>query len=191
MAQRPTGVVQPLPLEVVRPGRVAVTQGARGAGVRIVEHGILRATVVASDGRRLLLDVLGPGDAVGMPEGMDEPCEIRAAGPVRLRPAPDAQVQEALAARHRRDVRVALDLATLGAPDRIWSRMSDLADRLGRPVPGGLTIPVVLMQEDVAALAGTSRETVSRTVRRLVREGRLEVGRRGRWIVRRQLRLVR
>jgi CRP/FNR family cyclic AMP-dependent transcriptional regulator len=190
MVRRPVGVLEPLPLTIVRPGRVAVAQGAPGTGVRVVELGFLRAAVVAPDGRRLLLDVLGPGEAVGVPDGVDAPCEIRAAGPVRLLAVQGSRAEAALAARHARDVAIALDLATLRAPARIERRLVDLAARFGTPVAGGMRIPVVLTQDDLAALAATSRETVNRTLRRLAREGRVERERRGRYVVRQQLRLV-
>jgi CRP/FNR family transcriptional regulator len=190
MVQRPAGVLEPLPLTVVRPGRVALAQGAPGTGVSLVASGYLLVEVLTTEGRRLLLDVVGPGDAVGMPEGEPSPCEIRAAGPVRLRPVTGVAAVAGLAARHRRDVWLALELSGVAAPDRVERRLVDLASRLGVPVPGGHRIPVALTQDDVAALAATSRETTNRAIARLVRQGRLEVLRRGRYVVRQQLRLV-
>ena len=190
MIQRPAGALEPLSLTIVRPGRVAAIQGAPGQGVSVVQTGMLWACVVGPDGNRVVLDVLGPGDAVGMPEGVPASCEVRAASPVRLRPVRGHEAETALAARHRRDVALILDLASAGAAERVERRLVDLAERLGRPVPGGLRIPLVLTQEDLAGLAATSRETVNRALRGLVRHGRLEVERRGRYVVRHQLRLV-
>ncbi|MEX0984047.1 MAG: Crp/Fnr family transcriptional regulator [Actinomycetota bacterium] len=190
MVQRPVGVLEPLPLTIVRPGKVAALQGAPGTGVSVVEAGFLWASVVATDGRRLVLDVLGPGDAVGMPEGEEAPCEIRAASPVRLRGVRGHDAEAALAARHRRDVLLALELARTSAAERVERRLLDLAARVGRPAPGGARIPLLITQDDLAGLAATSRETANRAVRRLLRDGRLEMERRGRYVVRQQLRLV-
>jgi len=190
MVQRPLGVLEPLPLTIVRPGKVALAQGARGTGVSVVENGYLWARVVTKDGRRLVLDLLGPGDTVGVPEGEESPCEIRAARPVRLRPLQGQEAEAAAARRHRRDVALAVMLTCPGAHRRVERRLVDLAERIGQPVPGGRTIPITITQDDLASLAATSRETVNRTVRRLVNEGRLEVRRRGRYVVRQQLRLV-
>jgi CRP-like cAMP-binding protein len=66
----------------------------------------------------------------------------------------------------------------------------DLAARFGTPVGDGVRIPIVLTQDDLAAMTATTRETVNRVLRRLIREGRVEVERRGRYVVRHQLRLV-
>jgi DNA-binding IclR family transcriptional regulator len=49
---------------------------------------------------------------------------------------------------------------------------------------------VTLSQTDLALLTGLSRESVSRVVRTLTSIGRLERERRGRYVVRSQLRLV-
>jgi CRP-like cAMP-binding protein len=190
MERRRAGVLEPLPLTIVRPGRVAAIQGAPGTGVTVVESGLLWAAAVSAEGRRLVLDVLGPGDVVGAPEGESSPCEVRAAGPVRLRAVDDRRAQAAMAARRRREVALALDLAFADAGQRIERRLVDLAARIGQPVAGGARIPLVLTQDDLAGLAATSRETANRTVRRLRREGRLEIERRGRYVVRQQLRLV-
>ena len=190
MVQRQVGVLEPLPLTIVRPGRVALAQGAPGVGVSVVETGYLWARVVTRDGRRLVLDLLGPGDTVGVPEGEESPCEIRAARPVRLRPVHGREAEAALAARHRRDIAVAVVLTCPGAHRRVERRLADLAERVGHPVPGGRRIPFTLTQDDLAGLAATSRETANRAVRRLLRDGRLEMERRGRYVVRQQLRLV-
>jgi len=190
MIQRPMGEVEPLPLIVLRPGRLAVAQGAPCPGSWRVESGLLWVRAVSADGRRLALDIAGPGDLVGEPQGEVSPCEVRAIGPARLRPVADEEVASAHAARHRREIALALDLAYLAAPARVERRLVTLAERLGRPATGGLRIPTLLTQEDVASLAATSRETVSRAIHQLVRDGRIEVERRGRYLVRSQLRLV-
>jgi CRP/FNR family transcriptional regulator, cyclic AMP receptor protein len=190
MSQRPARGFQPLPLTIVRPGHVAVAQGALGTGVTVVGSGLLWASAVADDGSRLVLDVLGPGDAVGEPDGVASPCEVRAAGPVRLRPVRGEEAERAIAARQARAVALALDLAFLDSGTRIQRRLADLATRIGLPSPTGIRIPLILTQDDLAGMAATSRETVNRVVRRLRRDGSIEIERRGRYVVRPPLRLV-
>ena len=182
---------EPLPLMVVRPGRVAVSQGQAGAGLWTIEHGLLRAWTVSAQGRTLTLDLLGPGDPIGEPDGGAAPCTVTALRPSRLRALPPASAAPALACRARRAAALAADLAWLDVPARIERRLQDLAARFGRPVPGGVLIPIALTQEDLASLAGTARETVNRALRALMERGRVDVERRGRYVVASQMRLVR
>jgi CRP/FNR family cyclic AMP-dependent transcriptional regulator len=189
--RRPEAVVQPLPLIIVRPGKTLVRQGETGAGAWRVESGILRASLVTPDGRELVLDLLGPGDVAGEPPGAVSTCTLQALGPARLRAIGAGELAPALAARAGRAAALASDVAWLDVGTRIERRLQDLAARFGRPVPGGTLIPITLRQDDLAALAGTSRETANRAVRRLTERGRIRVERRGRYVVRSPLRLVR
>jgi CRP/FNR family transcriptional regulator, cyclic AMP receptor protein len=183
-------VVQPLPLLIVRPGKTVVRQGEPGAGAWRVETGILRASLVTHDGRELVVDLLGPGDVVGEPVGSFAACTVEALRPSRLRPADADGLASALAERAGRAAALACDVAWLDVATRIERRLQDLAARFGRPVPGGTLVPITLRQDDLASLAGTSRETANRAIRRLVRCGRLRVERRGRYVVRTPVSLV-
>jgi CRP/FNR family cyclic AMP-dependent transcriptional regulator len=191
MLQRPVGVVEPLPLAIVRSGQVPVRQGEACRALWVVESGLLRASAVSNDGRVLALDLLGPGDAVGEPDGAPSAWSVSALRPSRLRPVRGGASIRPLAARAHRLTMLASDLAWLGVATRIERRLQDLATRFGRPVPYGVLIPIHLTQEDLAALAGTSRESANRALRGLMARGRVDVERRGRYIVRSQLRLVR
>lgn len=190
MSQRPTGAVEPLPLVVLRPGQEPVRQDEPSPALWVVESGVLRACVVAAEGHRLLLDLLGPGDLAGEPDGEPSACTLRAVRPTRLRPVPPARVAAGLAQRAARLTQLACDLAWLDAPGRVERRLDDLAERFGRPVPGGTAIAVRLTQDDLAGLAGTTRETANRAIRALTARGRLTVARRGRYVVRTPLRVV-
>ena len=189
--QRSVAVVEPLPLTIVRSGRTLVRQGETGAGPWLVESGILRASLVTPDGRELVVDLLGPGDVAGEPPGTLAGCTLLTLRPARLRPAAVGELTAALAERARRASILACDVAWLDVATRIERRLQDLAARFGRPVPGGTSIPITLRQEDLAALAGTSRETANRALRRLIARGRVQVERRGRYVVRSPLRLLR
>jgi CRP/FNR family transcriptional regulator, cyclic AMP receptor protein len=191
MLQRPRGAVEPLPLLVLRPGQTPVRQGEGCPGVWVVETGILRAFVVAPDGRELALDLVVPGDPVGEPAGLPSPCTVVALRPVRLRVASPDAVPGLLAARGRRLAELACNLAWLDVAGRIERRLDDLATRTGRPLPGGGTcVPIRLTQDELAALAGTSRETANRALRQLRCRGRIAVRGRGRYAVQRQLQLI-
>ena len=151
--------------------------------------------VLRHDGRRLVLDVLGPGDGVGGPgdaigaELLDRPrvaqATARALGPGRLRAMVPGEEVPLLARRAERAARFAADLAWFDVPTRLLARLTVLAERFGHPVPGGVAIGLRLGHDDLAAICGTSRESVTRAMSGLVAEGRVEVPRRGRVVVRR------
>jgi CRP/FNR family transcriptional regulator, cyclic AMP receptor protein len=176
---------------IVRPGKTLVRQGEAGTGAWRVEHGILRVSLVTPDGRELVLDLLGPGDVTGDPIGSSAACTVEALRPARLRAADGSELTTALARLAGRTAMFACDVAWLDVATRIERRLQDLATRFGRPVPGGTLIPITLRQDELACLAATSRETANRAIRRLVERDRISLERRGRYIVRTPIRLVR
>src|SRR5439155_3661225 len=131
------------------------------------------------------------GEAHGGGRGGDPRCSCRAVARAARSAAGRWAVGGGGAARVRRASILACDVAWLDVATRIERRLQDLAARFGRPVPGGTSIPITLRQDDLAALAGTSRETANRALRRLVERGRAQVERRGRYVVRSPLRLLR
>jgi CRP/FNR family transcriptional regulator, cyclic AMP receptor protein len=191
MLQRPTGVVEPLPLLILRPGHTPVHQGEPGHGLFTVDSGLLRAVAVSPDGHQLVLDLLGPGDLIGEPEGGRAACSVVALRPARLRPIATVDAAPLLAARARRATALACDLAWHEVAARIEHRLVDLAARHGVSSPAGTLIPIVLTQEDVAGLAGTTRESANRAIRDLLARGRLRRHRRGRYVVCPPLQVVR
>jgi CRP/FNR family transcriptional regulator, cyclic AMP receptor protein len=183
MIQRRVDAIEPLPLAILRPGETLVRQGEVCRGSWAIETGVVRVSVVDRDGRELLLDIAGPGDVVGGPPGAVAPVTVRAVGPARLR-ATAAGLELA------RLPQLALDLAWRRLPERIDRRLRDLADRFGRPVPGGVWIGVRLTQDELAALVGATREGTNRAVRGLVRDGRLATPGRSRYVLPSSLRLT-
>jgi CRP/FNR family cyclic AMP-dependent transcriptional regulator len=191
MAERLPRSHEPLPLMPLRAGQTLVRQGERSPKLWRVRTGMLTAAAVGHDGRELTLDVLGPGDPVGEPAGELSALTVRAMRPSRLVPVAARDVEALLAARARRREALACDLAWLDVAERVARRLDDLAARFGRPVPGGTLIPFPLTQEALASLAGTSRESANRAIRRLVAFGTIAVVGRGRYVVRHHLRAVR
>jgi len=174
----------PLPLTIeVRPGRDVVRQGDVDPGAWVVRSGALFLETVDPEGRRLVLDVLGPGDLVGGLPGIAAEASVRALVRSRLVHAGPAALRDGLARRARRAARIAASLAWERIPQRIATRMDDLAARFGRPVAGGLRVDLPLSHDDIAGLTGTTRESVSRSLAGLARSGRIAGGR-GSYVVR-------
>ena len=198
MVAREQRGLHPRPPEIaVRAGSVVVRQGEPSPPMRVVTHGAFVVEVLRLDGRRLVLDVLGPGDGVGGPgDGVGSDGEarlaqatVRALKPGRLREISPGEAVPLLVRRAERTARLAADLAWFDVPTRLAARLQVLAGRFGHPVTGGVAIGLRLTHEDLADLCGTTR-AVTRAMRVLAREGRLEVPTRGRIVLRHRLSAV-
>lgn len=66
------------------------------------------------------------------------------------------------------------DLAYARLSDRLVHLLERLAIEHGRPVDGGIEITVRLTHADIASLVGSTRETVSLELARLIRAGRIK-----------------
>jgi len=181
------GVVEPLPLVIVRTGQTPVRQGEPSADQWTIDAGVFTVSILDPDGRTMLLDLLGPGDPLGLPDGLPAPWTASALRPARLRPAVGA---DGLARTAARLTAIATELAWFDITERVEHRLVDIARRLGRQAPGGTAIPVRLTQDEIASMVGATRESVNRAVQVLVARGSIEVRGRGRYVVRTQLRLV-
>ena len=184
--------MHPRPLEIaVRAGDVIVRQGEPAPPMRVVTHGAFVVEVLRHDGRRLVLDVLGPGDGIDTDDdGRVAQATVRALRPGRLRAIEPGEAVALLVRRAERTARLAADLAWFDVPTRLSSRLQVLAGRFGHPVPGGVAIGLRLTHEDLADLCGTTRESVTRAMRQLARQDRIEVPKRGRIVLRHRLSAV-
>jgi CRP-like cAMP-binding protein len=190
MVVRPVGVVEPLPLVVVRTGHTAVRQGEPCADLWTVESGLFTSRVVDPEGRSFLMDILGPGDAIGAPGERPALVTATALRPCRLRPVRDLDAVGALESITARVHTIASQLAWFGVTERIERRLLDLAQRIGHPSPEGTAIPIRLTQDDLASMVGATRETTNRALQVLFARGVLDRRGRGRYVVRSQLRLA-
>ncbi len=183
---------QPLPLTLVlRQNGTLIRQGAIGDGLWRVESGALRVATVSDAGLELVIDVLGPGHGAGELAGVPSPVTIRALRPCRLSPVSGRAAADLLTTRAHRAAALAADLAWLDVRARIARRLEDLSQRFGRPVEGGRLILLPLTQDEVAALAGTTRESANRALRAMVADGDIRVAARGRYVVRTRFHRVR
>jgi len=166
--------------------QVVFNQGDEGRSVHIVLSGRFAIEVESLDGDPVTLDLLSAGEAFGVLTHLTgEP--FRSVSVIALTggetlmipaerfdairrelPEIDRTLSTILAARLTAAHRRILELAQVPAPRRvirILSRLARLFDAGGEPV----TIP--LSQSRLAGMAGTSRDTVNRTLARAEREG--------------------
>lgn len=174
-------------------------QGDEPAGLHIVLSGWLKVVRSLASGREVVLDVVGPLEALGPCcgglTGRPHPCSAIALGPTQVLsargtawkavarecPALAAAAAELLMGSRRRCVDLAVGLALQDIDGRLASLLLRLSGDDGQPGGGPRDVPPLLNQEEMACAIGTAREVVTRHIGVLVSRGIL--ARRGRRIV--------
>ena len=165
--------------------------------LHLVRKGRFAVRITTPLGDTAALDVKGPGEAFGelaLVSGESvrsatvsalEPAEtyaVLAADFARVRrrhPAVNEILVALLAEQVRRLSERLVEALYVPADRRVLRRLRDLAELYGDDASGAV---IPLPQEDIAALAGTSRATVNRVLRAEERRGTVELGR-GRTVV--------
>jgi CRP/FNR family transcriptional regulator, anaerobic regulatory protein len=130
------------------------------------------------DGRRQILDILGPGSLLGPSVGSIAECHAETLTLTQLRPvAPltDPAIGAALKQMLRRSQALATLLGRKTAQEKVASALLDLADRFRRPSKAPefqkTTFSLYLTRTDLADWLGLTLETVSRCLNRFKRDG--------------------
>ncbi|WP_211257236.1 Crp/Fnr family transcriptional regulator [Streptomyces megasporus] len=185
---------------VWRPGAVLFPEGGPPDSVVLVEEGLVKITADADTGYTSLLAIRGPGELVGEMSCVDG--RARSATATAMRPVRGTVVASdrfltllerngsltltvlrGLAARLRDADGLRADQGALPSGVRVARVLLDLVLRHGAEVPGRAGERVLsVSQRELAGAAGTSRESVVRTLRRLHREGLVSTSR-GRTVV--------
>ena len=177
-------------LRPVGRGATVGTQGARLDAAVLVVRGRVRSVCRAPNGREISVEVFRTGDLIAdfalagdVPLGNDwEAAESstllmipREALMAFLRGAPDVLMALAasLCARLERSKQLATGIALSGVQERVVSRLVALGRQDGPIQAEGLLIRNRPTQQELANQIGACRETVSRTVSELVRQGLL------------------
>lgn len=176
-------------------GKMILLEDAAGETFFIMTKGTVKVTRLSDDGREVILAILGEGDFFGEMSLLDG--EGRSANIVAiddsdvltlsrgdfldiLESFPKIAISflEELARRLRKSDQQIESLSLSDADKRIGMVLSRLSEELGMIKQGNVTIKNFPYQQDIANMAGTSRETVSRTLKVLEDNG--YVGRKGR-----------
>jgi CRP-like cAMP-binding protein len=171
------------------PGAVVVGQDERGDALFVLVRGKVKVVLYGESGREIILSIFKtPGDFFGEMSLLDE--EPRSASVVAVEPATllvlsrrDFQAHVAshprtalrvlreLSRRLRRADEVIGNLALLDVYGRLVSQLRELARAEGEETEDGRVIRDRPTQSELAAMIGTSRETVSRLLAELARRG--------------------
>ncbi len=159
----------------------------------IVRNGDLRVTREHPDGRAIALATLGPGDIFGelaMLDGEARSASVESLSECELLALPAGDVRRLLASTPETTVKLVVALVRRlreanerisrqsfqTVPSRVAGVLSQLiAEEAPLEIRDGVTIQMT--QADLAQLAGTSRESVSRFLATLERAGVVRVGR--------------
>ena len=168
-------------------------EGDRSDACYIVRNGDLRVTREHPDGRAIALATLGPGDIFGelaMLDGEARSASVEALSECQLLALPAGDVRRLLQGSSEITVKlvVALTRRLREANERIArqsfqtvpSRVAGVLSQLiaeEAPLEGRDGVTIRMTQADLAQLAGTSRESVSRFLATLERAGVVHVGR--------------
>lgn len=168
-------------------------EGDRSDACYIVRSGDLRVTREHPDGRAIALATLGPGDIFGelaMLDGEARSASVESLTDCELLALPASDVRQLLRGSSEITVKLvfALTRRLREANERIArqsfqtvpSRVAGVLSQLiaeEAPLEGRDGVTIRMTQADLAQLAGTSRESVSRFLAVLERAGVLHVGR--------------
>jgi len=174
-------------------GAVIVGQDDPGDALFVLVQGKVKVVLFGKQGREMILSMFKtPGDFFGEMSLLDdeprsatvvavEPATLfvlsRAAfrAHVEAQPATALRVLQEVSRRLRQADRVIGNLALLDVWGRVAGKLRELARADGTEVEDGIVIKDRPTQTEIAAMVGTSRETVSRAISEFTRRGFIQM----------------
>jgi CRP-like cAMP-binding protein len=174
-------------------GAVIVSQEDRGDALYVLVRGKAKVVLYGDSGREIILSIFkSPGDFFGEMSLLDDQprsATVMADEPSRLlvlsrrdfqahiegHPRTALRVLQELSRRLRRADAVIGDLALLDVYGRLAGKLRELADAEGEETADGILVRQRPTQAEIAAMIGTSRETVSRALSEFSRRGWLSM----------------
>ena len=163
-------------------GQVIILEESKGETFFVIKTGEVKVTKLSDDGREVILAILGESDFFGEMSLLDG--EGRSANIVAnedsavltlsrndflscLESYPKIAISllEELAVRLRKSDKHIESLSLSDSEHRIGITIARLAEEIGTIKKGVVSIKKLPFQQDIANMAGTSRETVSRTIK--------------------------
>jgi CRP-like cAMP-binding protein len=185
-------------------GAVIASQQEHGDALFVLVRGKVKVLLYGESGREVILSIFkAPGDFFGelsLLDGEPRSATLVADAPSRVlvlsrdafhrhlrrNPATALRVLSEVSRRLRRADEVIGNLALLDVFARVAGKLRELAVSEGEPVADGLLVRERPTQAEMAAMVGTSRETVSRVLSELSRAGHVALAGK-RLLVRRSL----
>ena len=174
-------------LRVFPKDRVVIMAEEEGDSLFVIHQGQVKVSIVSEDGREVILSILGEGNFFGEMSLLDgnprsanvtttqetELLMIRRADFLHIQRSPKTAIKllSVLASRLRKTDRKIEGLALSDVTGRITQTLLQLAEEQGSPTPDGILVKDRPTHQDLANMSGTTRETVSRILKRLENRG--------------------
>jgi len=165
-------------------GEVILMEEESGSALFVIVDGEVKVVRVGDDGREVILSILGPSDIFGEMALLDG--ETRSASVVALdraelfmihrkdflallheHPSIAISLLKHLTQRLRRADAMIKSLSLKDAYHRVGYVLLQFADERGRIKQGRVEVDNLPVQQEIANMAGTTRETVSRTLSKM------------------------
>ncbi|MCF7740762.1 MAG: Crp/Fnr family transcriptional regulator [Candidatus Marinimicrobia bacterium] len=176
---------------VYNKGEVILLEEDTGNNLYLIKSGRVKVTRINSDGDEVILTMLGEGEFFGEMAifgGVTRSANVSALEKSEvlilthqdflslLKKHPDISIYllEEMASRLRKSDQLIKDLSLSNAEHKIAMSIIRLSEELGKIKQGQVEIEDFPYQKDIANMAGTSRETVSRTLKKFEKKGYIE-----------------
>lgn len=173
-------------------GNIVVLEKEMGAALFVIITGKVKIVRTDEDGREVILSIFGPGEFFGemsLLDGLARSASVVALAKAELfmihrrdflklvneHPQVAISLLAELTTRLRKADTQIKSLSLKDASGRVANVILMLADDIGVFRKGKVEIDELPLQQDMANMAGTSRETVSRMLHQFVREGHLQM----------------
>ncbi|MEK6566482.1 MAG: Crp/Fnr family transcriptional regulator [Bacteroidota bacterium] len=173
-------------------GNIVVLEQESGAALFVIITGKVKVVRTDEDGREVILSMFGPGEFFGemsLLVGLARSASVVATVKSELfmihrrdflqlleeYPQVAISLLAELAMRIRKADMQIKSLSLKDAAGRVANVLLMLSDDLGVFRKGKVEIEDLPLQQDIANMAGTSRETVSRMIHHFIRNGELEL----------------
>lgn len=187
-------LVERTTMREVERGRVILRPDDQARMVYVIKEGRVKISRYSPEGKEQILALLEPGDVFGELSLVrsTEPVQVEAfedtlvcgmqsedfLALIRRQPEVALQVMKILAERLRAAEEEIADLAFRDVPGRLASLLLRLAQAYGDVGPAGRRLALRLTHQDMAAMIGSTRETVTAILNRFRDDGLITVDRR-------------
>ena len=179
---------QLLSVKKYKKNNLIIFEDDRGLNLFIINEGRVKISQISEEGGEVILAILGEGEFFGelsVIDGLSRSATVTALDQVELLvmrrqdfldaldkyPQISVFLLRELASRIRKSDAQINSLSLRNAKGRVATTLIRLAEDIGRFKDGKVTIPELPLQRDLANIAGTSRETISRVIAAFEKEG--------------------
>lgn len=176
-----SSIDQILTVKHYKKNNLIIFEDDRGLNLFIINMGRVKISQISEEGGEVILAILGEGEFFGelsVIDGLSRSATVTALDEVELlvmkredfleclgkHPQVSVFLLRELAGRIRKSDAQIKSLSLRNAKGRVATTLIRLAEDIGRIKAGKVTIPALPLQRDLANIAGTSRETISRVI---------------------------